>query len=282
MYSYIGSTDTFLYDLIGILCLIPLLFFLFKLKKKKETIGLGKTSEFLMNCAIAKYPKNKMTLKLSNEKIWLKIEFLVISIILIWFFLFGGYSFADMFMEGRRTDWYGFSLLMPFVLLVFCLISKINWLKLMDLITPSFAFLSGLLKIGCFCLGCCGTRTPWKYGLYNYSTSEYEFPIQLVEVVVSLILFVALLSLSQKVKTGRLYPIYLIIYSCLRFIYNIFKVRDNVFWILDLEQTTSVVVFVIGIALLVIVGLYDKKIIDFFDKQVGVKYLNKKNRKYMV
>ena len=267
MHIYLGDTGIMVYDIIGIIAFFPLLYFIFSQKKEKDKL-IGKLSLYLKDIFSKSSKETRIIKELSKEKTWANLEFLILFIINMWCFMFGGYTFADLFMKGRRTDFYGYTFETAFLFLVVCIIFRIDWLKLMDLVTPNYAFLSGFLKIACFFHGCCGTGVEWLPGFYNQNTCRYEFPIQLVEVALSFVLFFILLYLRKRVKVGRLYPIYVISYSILRFVYNIFKVRDDVFLVFDLQQTTSIVSLGIGITLFMIIMLLEEKISKFFNKEI--------------
>jgi phosphatidylglycerol:prolipoprotein diacylglycerol transferase len=107
-------------------------------------------------------------------------------------------------------------------------------------------------RIGCFLSGCCyGIR--WDYGfVYHHSPVEVanhtpRFPVQLVEAVLNLSLFLFLLWLlrSGKLK-NRLLAVYLLIYPAYRFVLE--YLRDDNYrgflWGLSTSQWISLILIV--------------------------------------
>ncbi len=84
-------------------------------------------------------------------------------------------------------------------------------------------------RIGCFFAGCC-YGIPFERGIAGRVISSggkeniHRLPIQLIEAVCLLILFIVLVTLFVKSKfCGRLMSIYLLSYSVLRFILEFFR-----------------------------------------------------------
>ena len=86
---------------------------------------------------------------------------------------------------------------------------------------------SALAQIACIFTGCCAGYA-WGWGLYNPNTCAYHFPVQLIETVLTLGIFVRLLFYLRKngnKSDGTLFPRMLFWYGIMRFICE--ALRDN-------------------------------------------------------
>ena len=101
-------------------------------------------------------------------------------------------------------------------------------LKTLDLVAPGFPLALIFAKNASFCAGCCnGFQT--DYGFYNYDTKLREFPVQLVESAEALVIFIILLLIRKKAKLGTMYPIYLMLYSGMRFCSEFLRAYPDAF-----------------------------------------------------
>ncbi len=91
--------------------------------------------------------------------------------------------------------------------LIFCAIKKINFLKLIDIIAPSFLLGMFLGRIGCFLNGCCFGRECncfWGISYPPNSPAGYVFsgipihPTQLYELLLNLIFFIFVIRWEPK------------------------------------------------------------------------------------
>lgn len=126
----------------------------------------------------------------------------------------------------------------------------------MDILACSIPLFRVFGRIGCFSAGCCfGIETDCILSVEytNYVSGELvtanRFPVQLAESMVNGIIFVALLSLLYKnFLRDRLIYLYLIIYSCCRFVLEFFRgdFDREVFGVLSFSQIISVILFSFG------------------------------------
>ncbi len=126
----------------------------------------------------------------------------------------------------------------------------------------------GFGRIGCFLGGCCyGIESKFGF-VYHHSLSPgangvSRFPIQLVEASVNFIIcFVLYFLFKNKKLKGNLFCIYLILYSCIRFIDEFFRgdnYRGFIFG-LSTSQFISIILFASAIICLVAGKLKSKNI----------------------
>jgi phosphatidylglycerol:prolipoprotein diacylglycerol transferase len=102
--------------------------------------------------------------------------------------------------------------------------------KMADLFAPGIAVGQAIGRLGCFAAGCCygkPTSIPWGVIFTNpYSHETVGVPLmirlhptQIYEALASLIIFVALWQwLKRKRFDGQVFILYLVLYSCTRFL----------------------------------------------------------------
>ena len=122
-----------------------------------------------------------------------------------------------MILTNSNDNYFGFALWAPIFFIIVCAFLQVPPLKQLDLYTPAYALSLVSFKIACFFAGCCH-GIEWKYGMYNFSYDRVEFPIQLLECLVAVGLFLITHFYSKKNhKIGTVFPLYLILYSATRF-----------------------------------------------------------------
>lgn len=125
------------------------------------------------------------------------------------------------------------------------------------IITPLFHFFA---RIGCFLSGCCyGVEShigfTYKHSLVELANGVNRFPIQLVESLYNLLLFIFLYLLYKKDKfKGKLIYLYLILYPIGRFIFEFFRgdeYRGFIFGI-STSQFISIILLLFSLTSLII------------------------------
>ena len=98
-----------------------------------------------------------------------------------------------------------------------------------DMLTPAIPLFHVFGRIGCFLAGCCfGVESNigfiFQHSLISVANDVRRMPIQLVESALNLLLFFLLAYLLKKKKLqGRLLPLYIILYSVMRFILEFWR-----------------------------------------------------------
>ena len=247
-----------MYDLLNMLSVLSILIFnLLNFKQKKQI--KSNFSEYLLNNI--ENISGKKTLSLENT-------FIVIEIVLISAAQYAPAPFLNTkFSEIVNTNmnYFGLIFFVPFILFAVFYLISINPFKQMDLITPAFPLALIFAKLGCFCAGCChGIEHP--YGLYNHAYNTVNFPVQLVEAGLALLLFVFLMFYRKKAKEGTLFPTYLILYSSTRFFSEFLRIEENVVWNLKAYQIICITGVIAGLIELLIVKKCKDKIIGLYDR----------------
>ena len=137
---------------------------------------------------------------------------------------------------------------------IYCKIAHIDFRKYINsaaLFVPLFHFFG---RLGCFLTGCCFGMESHIGFIYKYSpiaeaNNVVRFPIQLVEALGNLIIFLIILKLYENVRfRGRLLSLYFILYSVLRFTTEFFRGDEyrGFLFSLSTSQIISIVLFIVG------------------------------------
>lgn len=125
-------------------------------------------------------------------------------------------------------------------------ISKLFRVDVLDGISISaipIASMGACMKIGCFLNGCCG----------GIVINGVEFPVQLVEACISIVIVVVLFVLQRKLQDFKtLFAWYMVMYSVTRFFIEYLRDTPKNILLMSMGQVTSLIVLVLGMVFLVI------------------------------
>ena len=264
MYRYLGDTGLKMYYLINNLSVFVLMVFnFFQFNKKK--LFLGGVSVNYIN---RKETDNKVSFRINLCTV---LEITIISLTQCAFISVINSCFGDLL--GTNTNYFGRLLTAPIVVFIVCFILNINYSKTLDLITPGYPLSLIFSKLACFCAGCC-RGIECSFGMYNHKTNAVEFPSQLLEAALALIIFFILLHCRKKAKEGTMYPTYLILYSSTRFFSEFLREESNVLGPLKTYHLLCLAGIAIGVFGLFVAKKHTTIINDFSDKlfkAIGVK-----------
>ncbi len=157
--------------------------------------------------------------------------------------LFGGWVFYGGLIGGILG------------IIIYCKLHKIKPLDYLNIGAPGIALFHFLGRIGCFLAGCCyGVESHVGFTFHHSdmpgANGVSRFPIQLVESLYCLILFILLDYLLRKTKyRDKTAYLYLILYPIGRFIFEFFRgdAYRGFLWIFSTSQWISIILFIIGI-----------------------------------
>ena len=184
MYRYLGDTGISLYDLLSVLMFLPILIFNLSQFGRKKLILSKKTRSIINNSRKAR-----------KENAYVLLEIIIIS--LLQYALIPICNSILGNLTNSSFNYFGLLFIGPVVLTIVFIFSGIDVLKHIDLITPAYPLALIVAKLGCFCYGCC-YGIECSFGLYNHSNKAVEFPIQLVEAGLALMMFVFLMFIRRK------------------------------------------------------------------------------------
>ncbi|MBQ3519644.1 MAG: prolipoprotein diacylglyceryl transferase [Clostridia bacterium] len=261
MYRFLGSTNIEMYTLIGGLGFLFTMIYNFFMFRHKRNL--------LSNCTLllieSASKKNQNSL-FAKKNFWTAVEIFIISSIQFLPSAFFNLNLGKLLNTG--ANYFGLLYFIPFVLFIFFFIISVNPFRQTDLITPAYPLALIFTKLACFCDGCCGGFA-CEWGLMNYhyqSGPQREFPTQLVEAGLALIIFLFLLWYRKKAKEGTLFPIYLIIYSATRFFSEFTSNKPDILWHLKTYHILCIIGVILGTAELILVLKYSEKIKPFFER----------------
>ncbi|MDR3244557.1 MAG: prolipoprotein diacylglyceryl transferase [Elusimicrobiota bacterium] len=169
-------------------------------------------------------------------------------------------SFWDIFKvwQGGLVYYGGFIGSVIFFI-AFALKKKIKILKLLDFFAPAIALGHFFGRLGCTGAGCCyGKPTDEAWGIVFTDPNSLAVlntplhPTQLYEAFCNLLIFIFLNQYSKKPrKDGKVFALYLISYSIIRFIIEFFRgdFRGEQIMSLSVSQFISVFLFIAGLCL---------------------------------
>lgn len=181
----------------------------------------------------------------SSDLLWVIIGILLVSAVQYSPAVFLGKPFGKL--VGTGANYFALLYLAPVLLLIYCWLMGIDPLQQIDIVVPAFPLALTLAKLGCYSAGCCA-GVVCEYGLINPKTGIREFPVQLLEAGVALALFVVLEKNKKKLVRGTAFPVYLMLYSAIRFFTEFLRFGENLFWVWKTYHILCLIGIVLGIA----------------------------------
>lgn len=138
---------------------------------------------------------------------------------------------------------------------------RLNFMSMVDLLTPALALAYGITRIGCFLNGCCygvPTSLPWGVRFYADGVpgalTPPSHPTQLYSFAISLVIFAILVSIEKRRKfVGQVFYSYLALYSIYRFLIEFLRrgvTAEVAYGGLTQAQWVSVLMLIVGAVLL--------------------------------
>jgi len=148
---------------------------------------------------------------------------------------------------------------------IYCRRKGRSILTFLDLFAPAIAIGHAFGRIGCFMSGCCHGRestSSWCYIVFPDTPHTFApvgapvYPTQIIESLGLVIIFIGLVLFRKYKKfEGNVFAVYLVAYSILRFINEMFRGDFDRGYIIpgyiSTSQGVSILLFGIGIAMLV-------------------------------
>ena len=111
-----------------------------------------------------------------------------------------------------------------------------NFNDISEIIFPNLLLIYALLKIGCFFNGCC----------YGIKFDNINIPIQIIEVIIYLCLYICINLIKDRNK--KLYLL-CILFGLIRFCIELFRAERE--YIPNISQVFALIIFEIGIVLMI-------------------------------
>jgi len=254
----IGGITLYSYGLFIAIGFLIAAYYVLKISSKtpvdsKPQITEDQLYNLMFACIIAGIAGARLTYVLLNIP---EFKHDVFSIIRVW--------------EGGLVYYGGFISAAAYVV-IHTKIKKIPLARTADTFAPAILIGHFFGRIGCLMAGCCYGKitehAPWAITFINqYSLAPLNVPlhpVQLYEALGNLILFFFLHRYNQKPHTaGTTFSLYLITYSAMRFALEFLRGDDRGGALLALSpsQTTSVILFTLGVTIFYILTKRSTKI----------------------
>lgn len=268
MYRFFGETDA--YSLFNTLArVLTIVASLLYFNIKKDSISLY--SKILINFV---GQKRIVIGKIKVEKI---VEFILVSVEL----LLMGYlpSLAAKVNQpfgrlvGTGGNYFGLLTVVWLVVILISVLILSNPIKQLDLVAIFLPFRMIFTRLACFFNGCCW-GIPWEYGPYNYHYDHpgNQVPVQAIESGFVLIIFLFLLWYRKRARPGTMFPMYLFLYSGLRFFNEFFTAADpDIIGPFNMYHILCAIGVVVGLIAFFVMRKYGEKISSAFDRTVNNK-----------
>lgn len=268
MYRFFGETDAYsLFNTLARVLTIVASLFYFNIKKD----SISSYSKILINFV---GQKRIVIGKIKVEKI---VEFILVSVEL----LIMGYlpSLAAKVnrpfgsLVGTGGNYFGLLTVVWLVVILISVLILSNPIKQLDLVAIFLPFRMIFTRLACFFNGCCW-GIPWEYGPYNYHYDHpgNQVPVQAIEAGFVLIIFLFLLWYRKRARPGTMFPMYLFLYSGLRFFNEFFTAADpDIIGPFNMYHILCAIGVVVGLVTFFVMRKYGEKISSAFDRKVNNK-----------
>lgn len=150
-------------------------------------------------------------------------------------------------MEGR--SFFGTVFLTPVVTIIAARLIRVSVADVLDATAVSCAFVAMFEKIGCSIDGCCQGRV-FQFVSDN-QIKIFQFPSQITESIAGLVIALILLRwLVRGRYSGKLYPLFLVLYGIARFVLNWLRSARPFIWFLPAGNFWSLISIAAGIVCL--------------------------------
>ncbi len=145
-------------------------------------------------------------------------------------------------------------------ILVYSKLFKISFKKLSAILIPTVPIFHSIGRLGCLCAGCCYGKEYHGFGSITFYNTQFAptgiplFPIQIIESICNLIIFIIILLTYKKyVGTYKTVSLYAILYSIVRFVLEFYRgdVARGILLGLSTSQWISIILLIIGIGLFI-------------------------------
>ena len=136
------------------------------------------------------------------------------------------------------------------VVAMYCKKYKLDFMNILSNFTVIYPLIYSISKIGCFLNGCC-------YGIININDINYKIPLQLVDSIIMLVLFLILLVQFNKQKK-LVISMFFCLFSTVRFLEYYFRdTRNILIFNFTLEQIVCGILLITSV-IIIIFRMYKK------------------------
>ena len=176
-------------------------------------------------------------------------------VVLHWDFFSAEPRYIPALWQGGLV-WYGGMIGSLLAAWIYARLHRVCFLPLLDLFAPVIAIGHAIGRVGCFLNGCCyGEITHAWYGVCLAGEPHKLIPVQLIEAIGLVFLYIALRALQRpnvlRRHPGRVFGCYMAGYAVLRFKLERYRGDQLPIWeALTLQQIVSIAVLLAGLLLI--------------------------------
>lgn len=175
------------------------------------------------------------------------------------------FTFSQIISFNGGYAYFGTLVFQILTLTIFCVLSKKNFLKLMDYTIPFMFLAQAFVRVGCFMAGCCyGKPCDPPFGVvFKTHGNLPRYPTQVYECLLLLAIFVIGRTVYEKNKNapGKIFFISLFLYGVGRFFNEFLRVDSPVIFMqITLAQITSLALAIIAMLGMFFISAPQKKI----------------------
>jgi phosphatidylglycerol:prolipoprotein diacylglycerol transferase len=152
-------------------------------------------------------------------------------------------------------------------IIIYCLIKKISFWEVGDILAPGAILAQAVGRVGCLVNGCCfGMTCDLPIAIFYEHPDSYAphgiplYPTQVFHIIWNLIGFVLLWLLRKKMKPqGALFLLWLIYFSVGDFLVHLYREGDVFMFNLQQAQVVDIGIVIVAIALLIVRIMVSRK-----------------------
>lgn len=138
---------------------------------------------------------------------------------------------------------------------------RLKWSLVCDAIAFFPLLKSAVGQLACIFPGCCRGYES-VLGIYNPGTGLYHFPVQILETILTLLIFIYLIKQMKDrkyVSNGMLYPEMMTLYGIMRFVCEWLRANEKILFGCSGVSLHAVLIFVIGFSIVLYKEWKNKK-----------------------
>lgn len=178
---------------------------------------------------------------------------------------FLSYFTADTLFSPSGLTFYGGLIIAFLMIFIYCRYKNLSMLQVIDAMAPATMLSYGIARVGCHlsgdgCYGLPVNNTPFEFLGFSYAkgivpthAGVLVHPTPLYELAASIVIFIILMSMRQRMKYyGQMFFIYLIFSGSERLIVEFIRLNPKVVFIFTQAQLISIGMIAAGLACLLI------------------------------
>lgn len=151
------------------------------------------------------------------------------------------FALENGFRAWNGVSFFGSVFLIPIVMPLVGYLFRLRPNQILDICAPCVAVMIACLRVNCFVSGCCGG---WEVCL---GTLRFAWPTQIIDSLWNLLIMERMMTREQTVPSnGKLYPMFMVMYSLMRFFLEFLRDTPKNWLMLSHGQWFSLAALIVG------------------------------------